>query len=291
MKVTGMRAAQAMVALLEEAGLGLDARTPGVEGWIQPNYANSLGFGIQKARSGGGVEWNLVLSGRRHLAYEPVGFDPDASEGEEPSDPGLLHGRIRAVFEELGLKVTDVRTSSWSTMWDDDVSYIVTTDHPEWLEAYNPRNTPTSAPTPLLTGFQPTDKGGMFGPAKRGELPGYAWDGKAFLTRESVEALVEASGSRSAKVRLQLEADGTLVVSRQYVEPSRIVPETVVNHWGDAVAAWRMPAGLLDRAPLRKPSVPFVADGEMRDGPSFRVVDAQFGEAPWSVDVSPAHRP
>lgn len=275
-----MRAVLAAQAAMEAAGFAPEPGAARPEGWIRPGYANSPGYGIRA--SGANLEWNVHLAGENHMRWDSY----DQAQGEdtvrlhEPVDPERLEGPIRAVFEGLGLDVREVRVAGWHGMWDRQVSYVVVTDHPDWLEDCDPQNRPQAAPGPVLQGY--AMRQGFRGAVPlRGVLPGYDIGGEPHLTRESIEALAAATAG-SWGISYALDKDGTLVTSRDGRALSRAAPVTHVNHWGDAVQVWPVNRLNLDPAPLEGAAADFVLDGEMRRKAPFALYDAQYGDAPWS---------
>ncbi len=294
MAVSGVRAAAAMREAMRAAGLGFGKRRGrGVEGWAQPNHYDSLGFGLVPVE-GRKVRWCAHLAGKLHLRYR------ETRDGDEPEDPSALHGRLRKVFEGLGLDVLDVRTGGWSTAWDDDVSYHVTTDRPSWLGPYDTTNVvSTGTPGPILQALVRSSPNGLL--VDRKVLPGYQDGTRRLLTREGVELLVathaanvesrKAHATRVEAGDVGLSRDGTMTLRTLDGGTRSIVPETLVNHWGDAVEAWHVPSRLFHPTLPFEPDAPFTVAGETVASLSFADWDAQHGdEAPWH-EPSAAPRP
>lgn len=309
MKVNGTRAVMAVRAALAEAGLGRTSPYSGaaVAGWIPGNHLGSTGFSVRK-NADGSLGWHVVISGKPHLSYRrwtEHGDGGDSTELHEPVDPERLCPRIEAAFETLGIDVKEVRYGGAQMMWDDDVEYDIVTAHPDWLGPSDPSNRPQAGDGPMLRAMSFSPRIEHAVPRGGGAFVGYVRDGSSYLTRESLDRLSElgrtAEARRLAVVEsyartssplsrelrfkgtdLSFEADDTLVMVSGHFADTRIVPETIVNHWGDEVKVWKMPRGWMVESPDFAPSVPFVVDGETLTSVPFKVLDAQNGgEAPW----------
>jgi len=295
--VDGVRAATVVRAVLAEIGLGRHPKAPGAEaiGW-SGNPAAS-GFTIRRNREPDLIDWTVVVSGKPHLGYRR--WTEDMGGGRkvdliEPVNPHLLHPRILDAFESLGLRVFRVHSDAGQIQWEgDDVRYTVTTDEPAWLL---PRNggRPQAAGGPALVTFAAGPKfADILG--LEGSVSGLAgYDDAAagaLLTRESVGRLLEMRAAatdrafhaipRDCRIAMGLR-DGVLSATRDGRSLFRAEQLEVGNHWGDRVAVWRMPAEVFLREPEFTPDVPFILDGELRDGVPPLAYDAQFGgDVPW----------
>jgi hypothetical protein len=131
---TGLVAVRIVKEALNDEGLSRISKFNGGEltGWT--NDLGATGFSIRK-QADGTLQWNTVISGRPHLIYE---HDEEDSTSR-PVNPEYLCPKIKKVFESIGLKVKEVRAHAWQTMWDDDIDYLVVTEHPEWLEPFAPK--------------------------------------------------------------------------------------------------------------------------------------------------------
>lgn len=297
MPVSGTRAAAAVREAMREAGLGFgDHEGSAVEGWAEPNRYNTLGFGLVPLRDGQ-VRWCVHLAGKPHLRYVNS-RDPDNEEREEPVNPSILHGRVRAVFEGMGLDVREVLTGGFQTMWDDTVSYHVTTARPAWLGRYDPTNAMspgTSGPVLHSFALARASRGILL---DRQRLPGYLDGDRVLLTREAVEFLVSTHAEAVEASRAyrrdgetgtaSLGHDGVLMLGRAGFTAARCAPTRVTNHWGDAVEAWPVPPRLFDPRLPFAPDVPFTVEGETVTSLPFAAWDAQHGdEAPWHEPSTP----
>ena len=302
--IDALRTLAALRHALEADGLGRDSPMAGGEmrGWLQPNVMGSTGFSVRGLKDGG-VEWHLVLSGKRHLRYEEYeqeesrGSDDDSDSDVEtytlhqPIDPDRLSGRIRKAFLSIGVEVDEVKATDWQTMWDDDVGYTARGPRPDWLEPPSP-DTPRKWPSePILVSLTPRHGEGV--PHVQGSLVGYVVDGRPFLTRESLEALAAvptpppppSRGYGFGYGRRLSAMHGFDASKRLASKPDR----TIANHWGDEVPLWSVPSNAFDVDPCFTPSVAFVLAGETRDAASFPEIDAQFAEeAPWTSAASAA---
>ncbi|WP_147480858.1 hypothetical protein [Pseudomonas amygdali] len=140
-KLTGKQAAQFIHDALQAIGLPRTSTLNGGEitGWT--TNLGSTGFSIRHDKRTGLLQWHVVVSGRPHMSYE------EDDHGYYPTRPEVLCPRIQTMFEALALKVTSVKATGWQTAWDDDVSYEIYTNHPEWLES-NPRLERSCDPAP-----------------------------------------------------------------------------------------------------------------------------------------------
>ncbi|MHD0644900.1 hypothetical protein ACYPKM_04690 [Pseudomonas aeruginosa] len=133
-KMTGLEAATKARDAMIAAGMGRTSKLNGGEltGWTR--CLGSTGFSIHH-NDDGSLLWHVVVSGKPHVVYAE---DEDECE-HHPENMEVLFPKIQKVFEDLGLEVKEVTTSSWSVMWDDDICYNIKTNHPEWLEEYRYR--------------------------------------------------------------------------------------------------------------------------------------------------------
>lgn len=135
-KKSGLEAVTLIKNALEAAGMPRKSSFNGGEltGWT--STFGSTGFSVRKV-SDSVVNWHIVISGKPLLKYKKVySWNEDGereSNGEEPVNPDSLLPRIKKVFQDLGLDVTNLGCSGYQTMWDDDVDYDITTKWPEWL--------------------------------------------------------------------------------------------------------------------------------------------------------------
>jgi len=311
MKVNGKRAVLAVRAALDDAGLNRTSGYSGGEiaGWIDPNHFGSTGFSVRR-QADGNLSWHVVISGKPHLRYREwtERRDGDSIDLHEPVNPETLAPRIKAAFETLGMDIREVSYGGAQMHWDDDVSYNVVTDHPEWLGPPDRTNAARDGDGVLIK----TMSFGQRAPevlASMQGLVGYVQGNRAYLTRESLSAVEdkaakdEASrqeslahwGEKNAPNYLKLKgmqvslADtGEFVFASPGHPQTRVAPETVTNHWGDEVEVWKVPSYWVKPGSSFEPTVPFLLDGEMRKTAPFRLVDAQNGgDAPW-LDQEPS---
>lgn len=299
--VDGLRAVTVLSARMTEAGLVRTSGMNGAEitGWTRD--FGSTGFSVRHDRATGLLGWNVVLSGRPHLSYRSwteSNGDDDTIRLHEPRNPDALLGRVESVLRGMGLEVKTVSCNGYQTHWDDDVNYLGVTEFPAWLLAENlPRQLAVGG-LPALVSYSPGRRFSqdLLVEQVRG-LVGYDDGGGPLLTRESMELLAaspplarDASWRPIApERRAAISFDGDrLSVRRGGDEILGIVASEVVNHWGDRLAAWRLPRDVLERQLAFAPGVPFVCGGETLEAldPIFR--DAQFGgDAPWLADAAP----
>ena len=137
-KLTGTQAATKVKQALEKSGLGRTSSYDGgkITGWT--NNLGSTGFSVRKDRDGK-LDWHVVISGKKHLPYEDYEErrDGDTYTLHRPVNPQSLEPKIKKVFQSLKLKVLKVRYSGHQAMWDDDVTYNITTERPTWLSDKN----------------------------------------------------------------------------------------------------------------------------------------------------------
>ena len=312
MQVTAIRAVQGVKAAMEAEGLKRTSRYAGGEiaGWIAMNRLGSTGFSV-RPKEDGRLHWHVVLSGRPHMRYSSYrqASGDETTEHHEPVAPEALFGRIRGIFEALGMAPHDIRVGGWQTMWDDDVDYDVVTDHPAWLEAYDPANGTYEAECGVtlraaVVRPRPSD---VDAPPCKGSLPVYVVDGEVYLTRESVEAIAKAAADHNREIEqlpdrarrmraaarcseAELAEDGTFryrVMGRYQPYETSEKPTTIVNHWGDEVTVWKAPYGMMHPVEPFATAVPVLVGGEMRADVPFAVYDAQFGPSPWAEPAQP----
>ena len=310
MNVTAIRAVQGIKAAMEAAGLKRTSRYAGAEiaGWIERNRMGSTGFSVRPLEDGR-LHWHVVLSGKPHLRYSSHRqvSGEEAVTLHEPVAPEALFGRLRAVFAALGLSPHEMRVGGWQGMWDDDVDYDVVTDHPAWLEAYDPTNLAAEAEcgVTLRAALVRPSRQDLEPPPFKHALPVYVVDGEVYLTRETVDALAKAAVDHNREVgklsgrplrtmamvrcsEAEVAEDGTFRYrSMGRYEPYETVgrPKTIVNAWGDEVTVWPAPQGMMHAVEPFAPAVPVLVDGGMHERLPFEIYDAQFGPAPWTPAV------
>lgn len=273
----GLMAARHVRREMHKAGLGRTSTMSGggITGWT--SNLGMTGFSVRRHRETDAVVWNVVVSGKAHLAYErdPAG-DPDL---QRPVRPENLVPAVRTVFQDMGMQVSAVEVVGWSGMWDDDVDYAILTNWPEWLEFGNVPEPPMAEGLRAIATFT---TGSRFEqhfklqPVVSG-LVGYIDGEDALLTRESVDRLVSTatphsispSSYRNVYIPVENQAtvsfDGQELVFRYWqAEVLRAKPESVTNAWGDEVETWRVHGRTLDRQANFAPSVPFLMSGSMR---------------------------
>jgi len=312
MKITGKRATLAVRCALDEAGLKRTSpyAGAGVTGWIDQDQYGSTGFSVKPNKPMGGpakpgeLIWHIEISGKPHLRYRrwtDYNSGSDPINLHDPVNPEVLFPAIKRAFESLGIEVRSVRYAGAQQHADDDVGYDIVTIHPEWLEAYDPRNTTPASGDAHLVALEFNDPVGFnrspIAPRTK-PLAGYVKNGVPYLTRESIEHVIGVFASHHAEEQ-ELRRQGVRLPPSMYGEATlsedgvfRLVPKNradhgakpvrITNHWGDVIEAWPMPQAWMGKLDAFTPCVPFVLDGEMRDGVPFPVYDAQFGgEAPW----------
>ncbi len=135
-------------------------------------------------------------------------------------------------------------------------------------------------------------------------LPGYLDGRRRLLTREGVDLFAAMHAAEAAKAAAHVTRgstggvspapDGTLDLGALVGGSHVIRPETLVNHWRDAVDAWAVPAALFRPTLPFAPDAPFTVAGETVASLTFAACDAQHGdEAPWHGPASsprPWHR-
>jgi hypothetical protein len=305
--VTGIRGALAMRAALESVGLGRTSKLSGgqVTGWIPTNHYGSTGFSL-KPVANGNIDWHLVISGKPHMRYREyreMNGDDDTIDLHEPVNPEVVFPKIRQAFASLGVTVKDLSFGGAQLHWDDDVSYNVTTDKPEWLGIYDPKNhPPRTSDEPHLVSALLEHMPGL------GQLlvPAYTLPGRILgVTREAADLMIETIATERRWDDLptgtaSFDENGVLVLDRKgRTGPSgfrrgpsppshlneRIAPVDIVNHWGDEVTVWRIPAAWATPTHGFSTTLPVLIAGEMVESPSFGLIDAQHGDgAPWHVE-------
>jgi len=325
MKVTGKRAVAGVRHALAEAGMARTSRMAGAEpaGWIATNVHGSTGFSVKpnipmerdKKAVPGELLWHVVVSGKPHMRYRKYRWDGD--ELHEPVNPEILLPRIKAVFERLGIEVRSVECVGHQTMFDDDVNYNVVTGHPAWLEEYKPKNPFARCDEPTLAAMVFRSYPSVDTPPAPLSAPlvGYVRDGVHFLTRESLEKLVEVLAAQEQAAKAEgrattrdyssfamfgkapryghatLSPEGEFHMTVPGRPACRTKPVEIVNHWGDLVQVWPMPQTWMEARDPFRTDVPFLQDGEMRQELSVPTYEAQFGaDAPWA-EPAPAVKP
>jgi hypothetical protein len=140
-QLTGKEAVAKLKAALEKAGFGRTSSYRGAEitGWT--NNLGSTGFSIRKDRDGKSINWNIVISGKKHLPYETYKEvrpgDDEVISLHRPLNPEKIKPDILKVFKKLKLKIKKFRYAGHQGMWDDDVEYEITTEWPDWLSEKN----------------------------------------------------------------------------------------------------------------------------------------------------------
>lgn len=297
--INALRTLTALRVALDTDGLVRTSELNGAEmtGWLSPNRMGSTGFSI-RAVENGELEWHLVISGKKHLRYREYQDhqDEETYELHEPVNPEILHPRISAIFASMGIKTISVKATDWQNMWDDDVGYTIRSKTPAWLEKPDPENRwrmPSQPVLLTLTG-DPNSSSRVRGLG----LVGYAHGGKLWLTRESVDHLVETLPAKTPSTKNEFARPFGFGVRRamsDFDEPAKILTRQTVkvsNHWGDEIQLFPIFDTNLTIDARFKPTVSFVLGGEQRTEASFAEVDAQFGDdAPWKLEQAPAPRP
>jgi hypothetical protein len=136
-KLTGIEAVTLIKKALAHDGLERSGFLPGagITGWAKK--AGSNGFSVEE-ESSGKLTWNIVISGSTHLYYIA-----DRNK-TYPDKPESLTDEIKAVFAKLGLDVVNVEFAGFKCGLRDDISYLVRTHRPEWLERTPGRYQPSS---------------------------------------------------------------------------------------------------------------------------------------------------
>jgi hypothetical protein len=139
---------QAVADELAQAGMPRTSKMRGGEITGHTTHFGSTGFSVADAHNrlddpkfgklpNGYLRFHVVVSGKaagleyRGITpwYDEDGYDDEEDdEAHEPINPDSLHPRIEAVFTKLGLKVIEIRTRGWQTVWDDDVDYDIYTE-------------------------------------------------------------------------------------------------------------------------------------------------------------------
>lgn len=310
-KVSGIRATLAIQHALDEAGLKRTSIKPGGEtnGWVAMQYVRAYGFGVKPTATPGQLDWSIVISGRPHLPYEENTYrhGDDIEISKDPVNPETLYPRIKAVFESIGLNVQKVEYTGHQTMWDDDVSYNIATDHPNWLEDYNPRNS-----REWLTDDRPRLVCARIVESLRnkiksfGGLPVYQLSEKVDyhslltpkpllpnsygLTKGALNSLidnVQSMAKHSPELDRALAFDGDVLVMNADLN-MRIKPVEITNHWGDKVHVYPWPYMNVQIEPKYNSDCVVLVNGEMTRSPDFPTLDGQYeGEGPWSVVPMP----
>jgi hypothetical protein len=142
---TGLQAVTELKEALANAGFGRTSTLGGAEltGWT--SAIGSTGFSVRR-QDDGSLQWHIVVSGKPHFPYRDY---EHRSQGEtygyrDPIEPESIAPQLKAVFEGLGIRVSDIRCTGHQLMWDDDVDFSIYSEHPDWLE-----------PAPALGAYQP----------------------------------------------------------------------------------------------------------------------------------------
>jgi hypothetical protein len=314
-KISGIRATLAVQHALDEAGLKRTSKDNGAatNGWIAAHYYRAYGFGVKEAKEPGMLDWSVVISGEPHMKYEENEYlsNGERMTSNDPVNPEVLFPRIKKVFEGLGIEVAKVEKTGHQTMWNDDVSYNITSKPPAWLEAYNPDNTLQKLTSPRLVAatlietkhskvksftalpmYQLSDK------TERNPLSGtrfFLRDCFA-MTKEALSILKENNDS-SAKYRPELvdaiTFDGETLVLRQFMFSGdyreRIQPTTITNHWGDEVKVYKWPEMNVEIERKYTSDCPMLINGEITTTVDFLTLDSQYdGEGPWTPEPEAA---
>lgn len=307
-KISGVRATLAIQHAMNEAGLGRTSTLNGgeIKGWIEAHYYRAHGFGVKQDKRPGELDWSVVVSGRPHLRYEENRyFDGDEPmTSNDPVNPERLYERIKKVFEGLGIFVHQVEYTGHQTMWDDDVSYNIRTNHPDWLEAYAPSNPTPKVTQPLLvSGRLVADRNTAV--KSFTALPMYQLSDRVIrdpyssgvtyhanqfgLTKEAllvlidnVDSLAKHTPSLINAVRLKGNELHLQIGFEEVVRPKKIT-----NVWGDDVEIYLWPRSNIVLERKYTPACPMLVAGEMTSAPSFPVLDQQFeGTGPWTIEMS-----
>lgn len=308
-KVSGVRASLAIQHAMAEAGLGRTSTLNGgeINGWIEAHYYRSHGFGVkQDNKHPGQLDWSVVVSGKPHLRYEENRyFDGDEPmTSNDPINQEILYPKIKKVFESLGIVVHQVEYTGHQTMWDDDVNYNIRTSHPEWLEAYAPRNPLPKITQPrLVCARLEEDRNTLI--KSLTALPMYqicddvirdpyssytTFKGNQFgLTKEAV-AVLESNVDSLSPYKPQL-VDAVRIKGKElhlkFGFDTVIRPKTITNAWGDEVEIYLWPRSNVSLERKYTPSCPMLIGGEMISAPSFPLLDQQFeGDGPWTIEMA-----
>ena len=306
-KVSGVRATLAIRHAMAEAGLGRTSNLNGgeINGWIEAHYYRAHGFGVKQDKRPGELDWSVVVSGKPHLRYEENRyFDGDEPmTSNDPTNQEILYPKIKKVFESLGIVVHHVEYTGHQTMWDDDVSYNIRTNHPDWLEAYAPRNPLPKVTQPrLVCGRLEADRNTaiksltalpMYQIADEVNRDPYSsyttYKVNQFgLTREAVAILEDNVTSLSKHTpaltdAVRLKDDG---LHLKLTFDTVIKPKTIINAWGDEVEIYLWPRANISLERKYTPACPMLIAGEMNANPSFPLLDQQFeGVGPWTIEM------
>ena len=110
---------------LSDAGLLRTSNLAGdqISGLVPNNKIGNFGFAVWDKPTT--FEFNVVISGKG----AGVHYRENYSEGtHEPIDMYILYPKIQRVFESLGFKVLEISWTSFQGMWDDDITYRITTN-------------------------------------------------------------------------------------------------------------------------------------------------------------------
>ena len=292
--VNALRALAALRSALDEKGLVRDSGYNGGEtrGWLPSNVMGSTGFSL-RGIGNGEVEWHLVVSGKRHMQYREFTDcqDDETYELHEPVNPEVLHPKLKAILAAMGVEVSSIKATDWSNMWDDDVGYTIRSKVPSWLEKPDPNNRWRLPEQPILVTLKADQNSNS--PVRGKSLIGYVHVGKLWLTRETIQHLIDTLPQKVPS--RPTHSFGIRNATSEFDEPEKLLSRlssTVTNHWGDEIQIYPVFDSSLKIDPSFKSTIPFVMAGELRTGASFAEIDAQFGdETPWKVEPPPSPRP
>lgn len=90
-----------------------------------------------KTHQEGDIDVHIVLSGKEVGLRYTEWTEWDEDEGEKtlhrPLNPDRVHPRIRKTLERMGLDVKEIASTGNQLYWDDDVSYDIRIQRPDYL--------------------------------------------------------------------------------------------------------------------------------------------------------------
>jgi hypothetical protein len=305
-KVSGVRATLGIQHAMNAAGLGRTSTLNGgeINGWIEANYYRSHGFGVKQDKRQGELDWSVVVSGRPHLRYEESRYfeDDEVLTSNDPQNTEVLYPKIKKVFESLGMTVHQVEYTGHQTMWDDDVSYNIRTNHPEWLEAYSPSNLAQRITEPRLVSARIVETS-VSKVRSLTALPMYQIGDKESrdqysryptmlpnqfgLTKEALQILIDNVNSMSTHTPSLAGAVRFVgdVLHLNLGFDQTVRPQTITNAWGDDVEIYLWPRANVELEHKYTPACPMLIGGEMVISPDFPLLDLQFGgDGPWTIE-------
>lgn len=296
-KISGIRAVLAVKSAMADHGLPRTSTLNGAEicGWIDPNLRGSTGFSIRKLPDGN-IVWHVVLSGKPHLKYREYREvnGEDTIDLHEPINTERLFPALRRVFEDLDMVVTSIELSGFQTHWDDDVDYNVTTKPPEWLDTVNNKHERAQFDPALVT-CRMSDHPQAPMRGLTGLVAYQGNDGLVLLTRQSIDAIAakmdEVRRYNNEAGAITIDATDTLIQTSPRGQRTSVSQSSrITNFKGDEIDVWAVPGTWVTPEIGFNPKVPFILQGETCKSAPFKVLDEQYGPAPWSTET-PAPKP